>query len=203
METNYIIDKDFPFGLEEFLLCQKEIENRGLQIIVQIEAKHITQDSDELKALFEVIESKCKNKRLWVLFGSDDSKNWLPLQVASVFAEKSDIRSEIKKDFIRMTPYDPDKDVKEWRSKFYGAIMEVKIGQDVVCQKYSTLRKKCFNFAIAILEKEEYCNEDVEIISKYQKKEIELAYELKPLIWNPSPIEKKYIKYYIEKNSNL
>ena len=59
---------------------------------------------------------------------------------------------------------------------------------------YSKLREKCPHFAIAVLVKEEYGNEDVDIISKYQKKEIELAYELKPLIWNPSPREKVYIK---------
>ncbi len=93
-----------------------------------------------------------------------------------------------------MIPFDPQIDVKEWKSYYYGAIMEVEIGRDTVCQKYAKLREKCPFFAIAILDKEEYCEEDISIISKYQKKEIELAEKLEPLIWNPSPKEKKYIK---------
>ncbi len=200
---NYLLDQEFPFGLEKFLLCRKELEKRGLQIIGQIDAKHIVQDSDELKNLFEIIESECINKRVWMLLGSVDSKNWLPLQLASVSAEKSDIRSEIKADLKRMIPFNPDKDIRKWTSKFHGAIMEVEIGRDIVCQKYSKLREKCLYFALAILVKEEYCNEDVEIVSRYQKKEIELAYELKPLIWNPSPNEKAYIRNTIKKNSIL
>lgn len=67
---------------------------------------------------------------MWGLFGSDDSKRWLPLQLASVSA----------------------------------------------------------------LTGEEYADTDNSIITKYQKKEIDLAYELKPLIWNPSPQEMKYLK---------
>lgn len=190
----YLLDREFPFGLENLLLCGKNIEEKGLQIIAQIDAKHIVHGSEELKKLFEIIESKCINKRMWVLLGSVDSKKWLPLQLASVSAEKSDIRREIKTDLKRMIPFDSDKDIRKWTSKFHGAIMDVEIGKDIVCQKYSKLREKCPHFAIAVLVKEEYGNEDVDIISKYQKKEIELAYELKPLIWNPSPREKVYIK---------
>ena len=37
---------------------------------------------------------------------------------------------------------------------------------------YSKLREKCPHFAIAVLVKEEYGNEDVDIISKYQKKKL-------------------------------
>ena len=36
--------------------------------------------------------------------------------------------------------------------------------------------------------------ENDEMITKYQIKEIKSAYNLKPLIWKPSPKEKKYIQ---------
>ena len=137
----YLLDREFPFGLENLLLCGKNIEEKGLQIIAQIDAKHIVHGSDELKKLFEIIESKCINKRMWVLLGSVDSKKWLPLQLASVSAEKSDIRREIKTDLKRMIPFDSDKDIRKWTSKFHGAIMDVEIGKDIVCQKYSKLRE--------------------------------------------------------------
>lgn len=189
-----LIDISFPFGLEKNLLCENELENKGLRIIGKIKSENIVQDSVELKRLFKVIENECKNKRIWALLGSKDSNNWLPLQLASISAEKSDIRSEIKADLKRMTPFDKKTDKRVWKSEFYGAIMEVYVGQDIICQKYSKLREKCDYFSIAILIEEEYNNEDVDIITKYQKMEIELAYKLKPLIWNPSPKEKRYIK---------
>lgn len=201
MEINYLLDKEFPFGLEKFLLDDKKIESQGLKIIGQIETKFIDYGSDKLKKFLNDIDSTCKNRRLWILFGKNNSANWLPLQLASVCAENKDIRSEIKTDFKRMIPFNSEKDVRAWTSEFHGVIMQVEIGRDVVCQKYSKLREKCSHLAIAILEKEEYSNKDNEIISMYQKREIELAYELKPLIWNPSPIEKKYIKE--KKNSSL
>lgn len=190
---NYLIDKDFPFELENFLLSEEELEKKGLQIIGKINSEHIVQNSNELKSLFEKIDIECKEKRLWMLLGSNDLKNWLPLQLASVSAEESDIIYEIKTDLKRMTPFDPIKDIRGWKSKFHGQIMQVESGRDIICQKYFKLREKCPYFSIAILLNEEYCNEHIEIISKYQKKEIELAYDLKPLIWNPSPKEKKYI----------
>lgn len=189
---NYLLDKEFPFGLK--LLSLKDISEIGLEIIGNIDATYIDRDSGELEALFKKINDKCINKRLWVLLGSKDNKKWLPIQLGSVSAKNSDIRSEIKTDFRRMIPFNPQIDVKEWKSNYYGAIMEVEIGRDTVCQKYAKLREKCPFFAIAILDKEEYCEEDISIISKYQKKELELAEKLKPLIWNPSPKEKKYIK---------
>ena len=33
----YLLDREFPFGLENLLLCGKNIEEKGLQIIAQIE----------------------------------------------------------------------------------------------------------------------------------------------------------------------
>lgn len=189
----YLIDNPFPFGLERYLLNEKGIANKGLQIIVQIRSETIYDNSNELTEFFNIIDSKCKDKRLWVLFGSDDSKRWLPLQLASVYAEKKDIRYEIKSDFKRMIPFNPETDVREWTSKFHGKIMEVEIGRDIYCQKYAKLREKFIFLAVAVLTKEEYADTDNGIITKYQKKEIDLAYELKPLIWNPSPQEMKYL----------
>lgn len=190
----YLIDNLFPFGLERYLLNEKEIAKKGLQIIAQIQSETICYNSNELKEFFSTIDTKCKGKRLWVLFGSDDSKRWLPLQLASVSAEKKDIRYEIKSDFKRMIPFNPGTDIKEWTSKFHGRIMEVEVGRDIYCQKYAKLREKSIFLAVAVLAKEEYANTDNGIVTKYQKKEIDLAYELKPLIWNPSPQEMKYLK---------
>lgn len=84
----YLIDKPFPFGLEKYLLNEEGINGKGLEIIAQIQSETICDNSNELKKFFDIIDSKCKDKRLWVLFGSDDSKSWLPLQLASVYAEK-------------------------------------------------------------------------------------------------------------------
>lgn len=189
----YLIDNPFPFGLEKYLLNEKGIISKGLKIIAQIQSETICDNSNELKDFFDIIDSKCKDKRLWVLFGSDDSKRWLPLQLASVYGDEKDIRYEIKSDFKRMIPFNPETDVREWNSKFHSRIMEVEIGRDIYCQKYAKLREKSTFFAVAILAKEEYADIENSIITKYQKKEIELAYELKPLIWNPSPQEKKYL----------
>lgn len=190
----YLIDSPFPFGLDDYLLDEKGITGKGLKIIAQIQSETIFDNSSKLKEFFESIDSICKDKRLWALFGSEDSKSWLPLQVASVSAEKKDIRYEIKSDFKRMIPFNPNIDVRKWTSEFHGGIMEVEIGRDIYCQKYGKLREKSKFLAVAILTKEEYADTDNSIITKYQKKEIELAYELKPLIWNPSPQEKKYLK---------
>lgn len=93
-----LIDKIFPFGLDNLLLCQKDIEEKGLRIIGKIESKYIYQGSDKLKKLFNLIELECSGRRLWGLFGSDDLQNWLPIQLASISADKKDIRSEIKAD---------------------------------------------------------------------------------------------------------
>lgn len=113
--------------------------------------------------------------------------------VSERFCRKKDVRYEIKSDFKRMIPFNPETDVREWTSKFHGRIMEVEIGRDIYYQKYAKLREKSTFLAVAVLAKEEYTNTDNGIITKYQKKEIDLAYELKPLIWNPSPQELKYL----------
>lgn len=190
----YLLDNDFPFGLDKQLISQNDLNNLGLQIIGIISTQYLFINSNELKSFFKTIDSKCKDKHLWVLLGSNDSVNWLPIQLASISAENEDVRAEIKTDLKRMLPFDPQIDIKEWSSKFYGVIMQVEVGKDVICQKYSKIREKCKELSIAILTKEEYGNNHMNTISKYQEKEIELAYELKPLIWNPSPKEKKYIK---------
>lgn len=188
-----LIDSPFPFGLEECLLNEEGITSKGLKIIAQIQSESICDNSNELKKFFNIIDSECKDKRLWVLFGSDNNKRWLPLQLASVSAEKKDIRYEIKSDFKRMIPFNPKTDVRKWTSKFHGYIMNVEIGRDIYCQKYAKLREKTKILAVAILINEQYADIDNSIITKYQKKEIDLANELKPLIWNPSPQEMKYL----------
>ncbi|MBR4022040.1 MAG: hypothetical protein IKI94_05505 [Ruminococcus sp.] len=189
----YLMDTIFPFGLENYLLDEEEINDKGLKIIAQIETETITDNSEKLKKFFNTINSKCEGKHLWALFGSNDAKKWLPLQLASVYAEEKDIRYEIKSDFKKMIPFNPKTDVRAWTSKFHDRIMEVEIGRDIQCQKYTKLREKSAYLAVAILTVEEYTDTDNSIITKYQKKEIDLAYELKPLIWNPSPQEMKYI----------
>lgn len=189
----YLLDKQFPFGLDN-LFKEDELNDKGLSIIEKIKSEHIKRDSKELKELFKNIDSKCINKRLWILLGSSTKTDWLPLQLASISANDNDIRKEIKTDLRRMLPFDPIKDKKVWSSYFYKNVMEVEIGRDHICQKYSKLKEKCSYLAIAVLTKEEYDIEKHNDISIYQIKEIELANDLKPLIWNPSPKEKQFLR---------
>lgn len=194
------LDSEFPFGLDAYLLNQEEITEMGLKIISQIESKDICDNSDALKNLFGKIDLECKGRHLWVLLGSKDSESWLPLQLASIWAEKKDVRYEIKSDFKRMIPFNSK--TRVWSSKYHGKIMEVEVGRDVYYQKYAKLREKTKYLAVAILSNEKELKQPNNTkISKYQLKEIELAEELKPLIWNPSPAEKKYYKECKEKSN--
>lgn len=113
-----------------------------MNIIAQIQTETITDNSEELKNFFKTIDSGCKDKHLWALFGSNDAEKWLPLQLASVYAEKKDVRYEIKSDFKKMIPFNQKTDVRAWASKFHDRIMEVEIGRDIQCQKYTKLREK-------------------------------------------------------------
>lgn len=191
----YILDKEFPFGLNN-LLSLNDLSGFCLDIVIDnIDSNIISYDSKELEQLFKDINEKCKDKHLWALLGKEnkDAKIWLPLQLASVSSE--DVIEEIKTDFTRMIQFDPNKDTKNLSSYFHKNIMEVEIGKDSICQKYSKLKESIPFFAIAIYN-EDYAKEDT-YITKYQIKEIELAGMIKPLIWNASPMEKKYI------NNNL
>lgn len=192
----YILDKEFPFGLNN-LLSLNDLSGFCLDIVIDnIDSNIISYDSKELEQLFKDINEKCKDKHLWALLGKEnkDAKIWLPLQLASVSSE--DVIEEIKTDFTRMIQFDPNKDTKNLSSYFHKNIMEVEIGKDSICQKYSKLKESIPFFAIAIYN-EDYAKEDT-YITKYQIKEIELAGMIKPLIWNASPMEKKYIN-----NNNL
>lgn len=200
----FILKKKFPFELSDNLLSLNDLSRLCLEIVIDnIDSNIISYDSEELNKLFEDINEKCKGKHLWALLGKktneeendDDAKIWLPLQLASVSSE--DVIKEIKADFTRMIPFDPNIDTKNLSSYFYKNIMEVEIGKDNICQKYSKLKERIPLFAIAIYKEDctkkgTYTEKDT-YITKYQKKEIELAGKIKPLIWNASPMEKKYI----------
>lgn len=187
----YILDKEFPFGLNN-LLSLNDLSGFCLDIVIDnIDSNIISYDSKELEQLFKDINEKCKDKHLWTLLGKEnkDAKIWLPLQLASVSSE--DVIEEIKTDFRRMIQFDPNKDTKNLSSYFHKNIMEVEIGKDSICQKYSKLKESIPFFAIAIYNGV-YTEIDSDI-NEYQIKEIELARMIKPLIWNASPMEKKYI----------
>lgn len=142
--------------------------------------------------MFNEIDQKCKNSHVWALYGSIDNSNWIPLQVAS--KREKNVISEIKSDFLCMTSYDKERDLKDWNSYFYTSVMKVKYGFDVKCQKYQKMREMCKYLAVAILSDEESLAElDNEIISKYQKKECDIALKVKPLFWNPAGREFTYI----------
>lgn len=187
----YILDKEFPFGLNN-LLSLNDLSGFCLDIVIDnIDSNIISYDSKELEQLFKDINEKCKDKHLWALLGKEnkDAKIWLPLQLASVSSE--DVIKEIKTDFTRMIQFDPNKDTMNLSSYFHKNIMEVEIGKDSICQKYSKLKESIPFFAIAIYNGV-YTEIDSDI-NEYQIKEIELARMIKPLIWNASPMEKKYI----------
>lgn len=197
-----ILDKEFPFGINN-LLSLNDLSGFCLDIVIDnIDSNIISYDSKELKELFKAINKKCEGKHLWALLGkksneeeNDDAEIWLPLQLASVSSK--DVRKEIKADFKRMIPFDPNIDTKNLSSYFYKNIMEVEIGKDNICQKYSKLKERIPFFAIAIYNedctKKGTYTEKGTYITEYQKKEIDLAKDIKPLIWNASPMEKKYI----------
>ena len=188
----FILDKKFPFELSKNLLSLTDLEELRLDIVTDnINSNIIFSNSKELEKLFDDINEKCKDKHLWALLGKEnkDAKIWLPLQLASVSSE--DVIKEIKTDFKRMIQFDPNKDTKNLSSYFHKNIMEVEIGKDSICQKYSKLKESIPFFAIAIYNGD-YTKKDT-YITKYQIKEIELAGLIKPLIWNASPMEKKYI----------
>ena len=187
----YILDKEFPFGLNN-LLSLNDLSGFCLDIVIDnIDSNIISYDSKGLEQLFKDINEKCKDKHLWALLGKEnkDAKIWLPLQLASVSSE--DVIEEIKTDFTRMIQFDPNKDTKNLSSYFHKNIMEVEIGKDSICQKYSKLKESIPFFEIAIYNGV-YTEIDSDI-NEYQIKEIELARMIKPLIWNASPMEKKYI----------
>ena len=196
----FILDKKFPFGLNN-LLSLADLEKLRLDIVIDnINSNIIFYKSEELKQLFKAIDEKCKGKHLWALLGKEsdkeennDAKIWLPLQLASVSSE--DVIKEIKADFKRMIPFDSIKDTRTLSSYFHKNIMEVEIGKDSICQKYSKLKESIPFFAIAIYNDRHYTEIDsnINVYQIYPKKEIELAGKIKPLIWNASPMEKKYI----------
>ena len=189
--AEYILDKEFPFGRNN-LLSLNELSAFCIDIVIDnIDSNIISYDSKGLEQLFKDINEKCKDKHLWALLGKEnkDAKIWLPLQLASVSSE--DVIEEIKTDFTRMIQFDPNKDTKNLSSYFHKNIMEVEIGKDSICQKYSKLKESIPFFAIAIYNGV-YTEIDSDI-NEYQIKEIELARMIKPLIWNASPMEKKYI----------
>lgn len=142
------------------------------------------------------IKNECADSHIWVLYGSNDKENWIPLQAASRSSEN--IVSEIRTDFLCMTPFDEARDSKNWDSYFYNSVMQIRYGSDTKCQKYQKMKNMCNYLAIAILISEESLDEDEKvkdrIISKYQKKECDIALKIKPLFWNPAGKEFTYIK---------
>ena len=183
------INGTFPYGLTQY--DEGEIEKIGLKIIHTIETSKIKYGSRELNDLFDVVKRECGKSHVWVLYGSDEREKWLPFQVASRTSEN--VISEIRTDFLCMTPYDENRDLKHWNSYFYNSVMEVKYGYDAKCQKYKKMKEMCKYLAIAILKDEDQLDEN-EIITKYQKKECDIALEIKPLFWNPAGKEFNYIK---------
>lgn len=166
------------------------LPHRNIQYI--IETLEIEYNMAALNMMFNEIDQKCKNSHVWALYGSIDNSNWIPLQVAS--KREKNVISEIKSDFLCMTSYDKERDLKDWNSYFYTSVMKVKYGFDVKCQKYQKMREMCKYLAVAILSDEESLAElDNEIISKYQKKECDIALKVKPLFWNPAGREFTYI----------
>ena len=192
MKSN--IENRFPYGSNQYE--ESEISRIGLKIIHTIETTKIKYNSAELNNLFNDIQEKCADSHIWVLYGSDNKEHWIPLQVAS--RNSGNVVSEIRTDFLCMTPFDEARDLKNWDSYFYKSVMQIKYGSDAKCQKYQKMKDMCNYLAIAILESEESLDEDKKVkdqmLSKYQKKECDIALRIKPLFWNPAGKEFTYIK---------
>ncbi len=175
------VETEFPYGLNQY--SEDEITKIGLKIIHIIETSKIEYDTEELKKLFDDINKECKNSHVWALYGSDNKKNWIPLQVAS--RNSGNVINEIRTDFLCMTSFDKKKDLKNWNSYFYNSVMQIRYGFDAKCQKYQKMKKICNYLAIAILINEESLDEN-EKVTKYQKKECDIALKIQPLFWNPA-----------------
>lgn len=192
MKSN--IENRFPYGSNQYK--ESEISRIGLKIIHTIETTKIKYNSAELNNLFNDVQEECADSHIWVLYGSDNKENWIPLQVAS--RNSGNVVSEIRTDFLCMTPFDEARDLKNWDSYFYKSVMQIKYGSDAKCQKYQKMKDMCNYLAIAILESEESLDEDKKVkdqmLSKYQKKECDIALQIKPLFWNPAGKEFTYIK---------
>lgn len=67
----------YPYGVNQY--DEKAISEMGLEIIGDIECSKIEYDNEELKTLFKCIREKCGDRHVWVLYGSDDKKTWIPL----------------------------------------------------------------------------------------------------------------------------
>lgn len=193
MTNRLIIEKKYPYGIK--CLSSKGIEDIGFEIVHSISSVGINRRQPEWNELEKKIDEKCIGKHIWILFGRKiPDEMWLPIQVASISAKGKDVRKEIKMDFCRMTPFDEKLDSRVWKSYYHGAILHIEEGKDSVCQKYNALLEIFDEFAVVVMKEEgNICIEDAVVISGIQKKEIEVAKTLQPLIWNPSPYEKRYI----------
>lgn len=187
----------FPYSLNQY--NENEIKKIGLKIIHVIQTSEIEYNTKSLNELFDDIDKECVNSHVWALYGSNDKINWIPFQVASRSSEN--VISEIKTDFLCMTSFDEKRDLKDWNSYFYKSVMKMKYGFDAKCQKYQKMKEMCNYLAVTILINEESLVEHKDrIISKYQKKECDIALMIKPLFWNPAGKEFTYIN---SENSGL
>lgn len=193
-----IVEQKFPFGLRQYL--ENDLEQIKLKIVQCIETVEINNTSPVLQVFFSGIEKTCKDKHLWVLLGSDDKKSWIPLQLAS--RNRYDVIGEIKTDFQCMIPFDKNVDKRTWKSYFHRDVMKIEYGKDAKCQKYGKIRELCKYLAVAILDDEESLVE-CEMISKYQKKECDLAKVMKPLLWNPAGKEFNYLKLLNDDSADI
>lgn len=180
---------------EDKQLDKEQIKELGLEVIYEIPCKSIERTDQKYNKLVNIVEEKCINKHIWVLWGNINEKQWKAIQVASVINENNDVRREIKRDFNRMLEYDESVDLRAWKSYFYGEVLKVKEKCDVICQKYQSIKESFEKLMVTVYSDEDNLGEcPNEIISKYQVCEIELAEKIKPIIWNPSPKEKQYLK---------
>ena len=184
------VDSVFPYGLTQY--NEKDMEEIGLEIIHIIQTAEIEYNTTALKELFVDIDEKCVNSHVWALYGFNDQNNWIPFQVAS--RSSKSVISEIKTDFLCMTSFDENRDLKNWNSYFYKSVMEMKYGFDTKCQKHRKMKEMCNYLAVTTLSNEQSLVEAKDnIISKYQKKECDIALKIKPLFWNPAGKEFTYI----------
>ena len=188
-----VTDK-FPYGLT--IYDEKGIGKSGLKIIYTIETAKIEHDSAELNDLINNVKEKCKNRHVWVLYGSNERKGrWIPLQIAS--KTSGDVVDEIKSDFLCMIPFDETRDLKNWNSYFYKSVMKMRYYTSTRFQKYQKMKNMCKYLAIAILDDEGLLNAVEKVksdtISEYQKRECDIALKIKPLFWNPAGKEFTYI----------
>ena len=184
-----LLDKDFPFGLDDKLIDLEKMRKMGLQFLGEIRTDDLYYESLKLKEFIKYINESINldKNHVWAMFGRKEPYDqWLPLQVAS----RKNIKREISADLKCMIPFDETRDFCSFKSDYYGTVMRYKAGFSIGCLKYRKVAEKCSHIGIAIFKDEEKQERFYDKLSAPEDLELRLAEKLKPLLFCRNPRQK-------------